>query len=453
MSRPGVSELPPKPAQSGLRWLYVDFNSYFASVEQQLKPALRGKPIIVTPLASDATCAIAASYEAKAFGIKTGTPVYEAKRLCPELICVSGSHETYVEFHHRLIDEIDRHIPITAVCSIDEMACRLMDNETDPAFVTALARRIKQGISAHIGPYVRCSIGAAPNRYLAKVATDLQKPDGLTLLLPKDIPARLLHLGLRDLPGIGANMERRLNEHGLRDISQLYDFAPKHLRAIWGSIWGEKMWYLLRGIELPEEKSERRSIGHSHVLAPELRPPAEARLVARRLLMKAASRLRRMDFQARRLSLSVRIENGPRLAADISGSAPTSDSFSFLGLLDRLWESLESDIGRQRIKKVSVTLSGLEDEESASAQGDLFAAPPVEGESKGATATTTLAHREKEKYDKIKYDKISAAIDSLNRKFGRDTVALGMTSTQKQTRDTGTKIAFTRIPDLEEFSE
>jgi DNA polymerase-4 len=448
MPSTGVSKPPPKPAQSGLRWLYVDFNSYFASVEQQLRPELRGKPIIATPLASDATCAIAASYEAKAFGIKTGTPVYEAKRLCPGLICVSGNHETYVEFHHRLIDEIDKHIPVTAVCSIDEMACRLMDNETDPAFVTDLARRIKQGIAAHVGPYVRCSIGAAPNRYLAKVATDLQKPDGLTLLLPKDIPARLLHLGLRDLPGIGANMERRLHEHGLRDIAQLYGFAPKHLRAIWGSIWGEKMWYLLRGIELPEEKTERRSIGHSHVLAPELRSPASARLVARRLLMKAASRLRRMDFQARRLSLSVRIENGPRLAADISGAAPASDSFSFLGMLDRLWESLESEIGRQRIKKVSVTLSGLEDEESATAQGDLFAVRPTPDDGKDATTAATSVPRKKEKNDKM-----SAAIDSLNRKFGRDTVVLGMTSAQKQTRDTGTKIAFTRIPDLEEFSE
>lgn len=433
------------PVQSGLRWLYVDFNSYFASVEQQLRPELRGKPIIVTPLMSDSTCAIAASYEAKAFGIKTGTPVYEAKRLCPGLICVSGQHETYVEFHHRLIDEIDRHIPVTAVCSIDEMACRLMDNETDPAFVTGLARRIKQGIAENVGAYVRCSIGAAPNRYLAKVATDLQKPDGLTILLPQDIPARLLHLGLRDLPGIGTNMERRLREHGLRDIAQLYTFAPKHLRALWGSIWGEKMWYLLRGIELPEEKTERRSIGHSHVLAPELRPPAEARLVARRLLMKAASRLRRMELYARRLSLSVRIENGPRLGAESACENASSDSFTFLEILDRLWQALEQDVSTRRIKKVSVTLSGLEDEQAATAQGDLFALPsaaPLDA-STGPAATSRRG----------KHDKISAAIDQLNRKFGRDTVALGLTPAQRQSRDTGTKIAFTRIPDLEEFSE
>jgi nucleotidyltransferase/DNA polymerase involved in DNA repair len=99
----------PVPALS-LRWLYVDFNSYFASVEQQLRPELRGKPIAVVAVETDSTCAIAASYEAKAFGVKTGTMIHEAKRLCPGLTCVLARHECYVEFHHRLIEEIERHI-------------------------------------------------------------------------------------------------------------------------------------------------------------------------------------------------------------------------------------------------------------------------------------------------------------------------------------------------------
>src|SRR5271167_4550724 len=139
-----------------LRWLYVDFNSYFASVEQQLRPELRGKPIAVVPVETDSTCAIAASYEAKASGVKTGTPIYEAKRLCPALTCVLARHECYVEFHHRLIEEIERHIPVTAVCSIDEVACRLMDNENSLERSTAIARAIKNGIANNIGPYLRC---------------------------------------------------------------------------------------------------------------------------------------------------------------------------------------------------------------------------------------------------------------------------------------------------------
>jgi hypothetical protein len=130
-----------------LRWLYVDFNSYFASVEQQLRPELRGKPIAVVAVETDSTSAIAASYEAKAFGVKTGTRIHEAKRLCPGLVCVLARHECYVEFHHRLIEEIEPHIPVTAVCSIDEVACRLMDNENSLERSTAIARAIKNGIA------------------------------------------------------------------------------------------------------------------------------------------------------------------------------------------------------------------------------------------------------------------------------------------------------------------
>ena len=94
-----------------LRWLYVDFNSYFASVEQQLRPQLRGRPVAVVPVETDSTCAIAASYEAKAFGIKTGTPIYEAKKRCPDLVCVLADHSRYVDFHQRILEEVDRHIP------------------------------------------------------------------------------------------------------------------------------------------------------------------------------------------------------------------------------------------------------------------------------------------------------------------------------------------------------
>ena len=92
-------------------------------MEQQLRPKLRGRPVAVVPVETDATCAIAASYEAKAFGIKTGTPIWEAKKLCPTLICVQAQHERYVEYHHKILAEFDNHIPITAVCSIDEVAC------------------------------------------------------------------------------------------------------------------------------------------------------------------------------------------------------------------------------------------------------------------------------------------------------------------------------------------
>src|SRR3984885_641651 len=218
-------------AQS-LRWLYVDFNSYFASVEQQLRPELRGQPIAVVPAETDSTCAIAASYEAKAFGIKTGTMIHEAKRLCPGLTCVLARHERYVEFHHGLIEEIEQHIPVTAVCSIDEVACRLMDNEISVERSTEIAQSIKRGIAKNIGPYMRCSIGIAPNRYLAKVGTELQKPDGLVVLRAKDLPQKLFSLKLRDLSGVGANIEHRIQMAGITDLPGLFALSPHQMRKV-----------------------------------------------------------------------------------------------------------------------------------------------------------------------------------------------------------------------------
>lgn len=418
----------------GLRWLYVDFNSYFASVEQQCDPRLRGRPVAVIPVETEFTCAIAASYEAKAFGVTTGTPVFAARKMCPGLICVLARHERYTAFHHRLIEEIDRHLPVTAVCSIDEVACRLMRNEQPPERARAIACAIKAGIARTIGEHVRCSIGLAPSKYLAKVATDLQKPDGLTILMPADLPERLYALALRDLPGIGRNMERRLRRAGIGDLPTLMRYPPKHLRTVWGSLWGERMWYCLRGYDLPEpETRRRRSVGHSHVLAPDLRPPEHARFIARRLTMKAAARLRRIGCYAKKFTLAVRIEDGPRRVCE-AGCPPAQDSVLFLGLLEQLWQALLRDTAPRRIKKIGVVLHELVPEADVDLQPDLFA--PL-----AATAAT-----------KQRCEEISHVIDRLNRKFGRDTVLFGMTGGQ-ETSATGTKIAFTRIPDREEFLE
>jgi DNA polymerase-4 len=421
----------PIPALS-LRWLYVDFNSYFASVEQQLRPELRGQPIAVVAVETDSTCAIAASYEAKAFGVKTGTMIYEAKRLCPGLISVLARHECYVEFHHRLIEEIERHIPVSAVCSIDEVACRLMDNEISVERSTEIAQSMKSGIAKNIGPYMRCSIGIAPNRYLAKVGTELQKPDGLVVLRAEDLPQKLFRLKLRDLPGVGANIEHRIQKAGIMDLPGLFALNPHEMRTIWGSVWGEKMWYLLRGMELPDEITTRRSVGHSHVIAPELRDPIKAKDVARRLTLKAASRLRRMEYHAGAMSFSARLENDMGVHAE-ERFYRAQDNKTFLDLLDRLWTQALKQSRGVRIRKVSVTLLDLV--AATDLQPDLFASLP----------DVDLAARSKS-------ERLSRAMDKINHRFGRDSILIGMTPSQGQSFS-GTKIAFTRIPDIDEFLE
>jgi DNA polymerase IV len=420
---------------SPLKWLYVDFNSYFASVEQQLNPHLRGKPVAVVPVETDSTCAIAASYEAKAFGVKTGTAIWEAKQKCPGLICVLAQHGRYVEYHHQAIEEINRHIPVSAVCSIDEMAAQLMRNEAQPETARQIALNIKAGLADNLGPWVRASIGIASNRYLAKVATDMEKPDGLTILMPDEINRRLLELKPMDLPGIGRNMERRLRRQGIFSMADILALDRRQMRHVWGSIWGERMWYYLRGVDLPDPPTQRRSLGHSHVLGPALRPPRFAIDVARRLTLKACSRLRRMGYHATVFSFSARLEDGRRIRAE-QKCRPAQDSITFLAILLDFWEQLIPKEHGVLVKKLSVGLYGLTTE--AGSQLDLF-------DTQEETERGYLR-------DYKRQARLSVALDKINHRFGRDSALIGMLPSSGRSFS-GTKIAFTRIPDLEEFKE
>jgi DNA polymerase-4 len=418
-----------------LRWLYLDLNSYFASVEQQLNPAIRGKPVIVAPVDTDATSAIAASYEAKAYGIRTGTKIYEARALCRDLIVVPGQHEQYVRFHHAIIAEVERHIPVTAVCSIDEVACRLLDNENGLAEVTALAARIKAGIRKNVGECLTSSIGVAPNRLLAKMAADMQKPDGLTILEAETLASRLATLKLSDIPGVGRNMERRLAAAGIVDMARLLALDARQARAVWGSVWGERLHYLLQGQDLPEVPTTSRSIGHSHVLGPERRHPDRARLVTRRLLTKAATRLRRANRRAGRLDLFVRAEGrpkGPKWTAH-AALPQVMDNITLLMTLETLWTRLRREFPPQSYLQVGVTLSDLVDADAV--QLALF--------DRSATLDTTSETRRLA---------LSQAMDKVNQRFGRDAVTIGHDSAGAA-RSSGPKIAFTRIPEMAEFHE
>lgn len=418
---------------SSLRWLCLDLNSYFASVEQQLRPRLRGRPVIVVPMRTDSTCAIAASREAKRYGIKTGTMVREAKRLCRGLVCVEASHDCYVDFHHRIVAEIERHYPVHVIGSIDEMFCLLDERRATESAALELARRIKRGLLAEVGECITCSIGIAPNRYLAKTASDLTKPDGLEVVRLEDLPGRLTHLRLTDLCGIGRSMEPRLHAARIFTFLDLWHAPPQVLRQVWGGVGGERFWHQLHGGDLDEEPSTRRTVGHSHVLAPQFCNPPEAGVVARRLLLKAASRMRRLGYRAREMSLGARVEGGPRVEAGLR-FAPVADSHALLGFLVRLWAEVLEQTGHQRIKKISVTLHGLEALDMPE-QLDLFPAL-------GSPVTADRARRER----------LSQVMDEMNQKFGRDSISLGFAPDSVKVFS-GTKIAFTRIPDMREFQE
>jgi DNA polymerase-4 len=251
---------------TGLRWLFVDMNSFFASCEQQDDPGLRGQPVVVAPVLVDTTCAIAASYEAKEFGIKTGTPIYEARKRCPQIKVVQARPKIYVEHHHRICEAVESCIPIDAVMSIDEVACKLDTRQRHPEIAHALALLIKSRIRERAGAALTCSIGIAANKLLAKLASDMQKPDGLTILPPDSLPQAILHLKLQDICGIGTNMEVRLQRAGIRDVAGLWAADAQFLKRVWNGVTGLRFHALLHGVDLPSPVHPTRSMGHQHVL-------------------------------------------------------------------------------------------------------------------------------------------------------------------------------------------
>ena len=423
-----------EPAESPrVRWLFLDLNSYFASVEQELRPELRGRPVAVVPTMADTTCAIAASYEAKAFGVKTGTQVRAAKQMCPGLVLVEARHELYVDYHHRVIEAVERCLPVGVVLSIDEMACRLMGREQPVQAARELAMRVKQSVRDHAGQTLRCSIGLAPNRYLAKIASDMQKPDGLVALTPEELPQSLLHLTPRDLPGVGARMEKRLQSHGIRTMEQLLALNAEQMRTVWGSIGGEKLWYWLRGEDFEDAAAEHaKSVGHSHVLAPEMRTLERAWAVTHKLLHKSAMRLRAQRLWAGSLALSIKFVV-PREAA-------AKEHFS--GIPQQSWAVQRRTVECQDSQTLLELLRQLWDERP---KGPLYEKPFFVGVTLQDLVPEQL-HTLSLFTDEARRTRLSQTMDALNVKYGTHTLYFAGMHLARASAPT--RIAFTSIPTL-----
>jgi len=283
------------------RYLFLDMNAFFAMCEQQANPALRGKPVGVAPYTGDTGCVIACSYEAKRRGVKTGTIVWKARQLCPEIILVEPDTAKYRAIHHAVAGVVERY-GLFRTLSIDEMVLPLWPNERRQAL--EIGRAIKADLKHEVGDYLTCSIGIGPNQFYAKVATDLQKPDGLVEITIEGAREVLGRLKLVDLPGINKGMERQLFAIGLYNPVMLFDAPVEFLRKTLGVI-GD-YWYLrLHGYPLDEVEYTRRTLGHSHVLEPKLRFPQRARSVLRKLVERAGSRLRKEGLWARGVALGI----------------------------------------------------------------------------------------------------------------------------------------------------
>jgi len=398
-----------------LRSLLVDFNSYFASVEQQVEPRLRGKPLGVVPMLADTTVCIAASVEAKKFGVKTGTKVGDAKKLCPGMEFVIARHELYIEYHHRAVAVVDTVVPVRAVLSIDEMDCELTGRWREPPQAMELARKVKAKLASEVGEHLRTSIGIGPNTFIAKTASDMVKPDGLVMIQQSELPDRLFALDVRALSGVGKQMEKRLARYGITTVRDLAARSSDELRAIWGGIGGDIMYQRIRGEEQHEHHNDTASISHSSVLGPDHRNPEHAYAVMNRLAQKAAMRLRKAGFYAGKLWIGLKYLDGSHWHAEMK-LVDTQDTVTFLHALEKLWAKRPRD--RRTILKVGMAYSDFVSETGHT--GSLFAS---EGKSKS----------------------LYTALDSLNARFGKQAVYFA--SAHKARDRGGLHIAFNHIPD------
>lgn len=406
-----------------LQALLIDYNGFFASCEQQERPELRGRPVAVVPVRSEHTSCIAASYDAKRAGVKVGTPVAEARRLCPGIAIVESRPEIYLRHHRNLIAAVETCLPVAEVWSIDEVWCRLPVGIQTPDTAVAVAKKIKAAIARLAGECLTCSIGLAPNAWLAKIASDLEKPDGLVVIQLQDLPRRLHALALRDLPGIGENMEQRLLAEGVDTVEKLCDAPLRELRRIWGGIEGERMWRRLRGEEVPLPPRHTGSIGHAQILSPDLRQPEGARATLHRLLQKAALRLRHGRLYAGGMHVALKYRGGVRWSTAAT-FADTQDTLELIRVINLLWE--RRPVRRADHFSVGVTLFALVPEGShTDILPGLFETRPGDDKRRAS---------------------LNATLDHINKKLGKHSVVYG--GALGALAYAPIRIAFQRIPDL-----
>jgi DNA polymerase-4 len=356
-------------------------------------------------------------------GVRGIVSVREARQRIPDIVLVTQRPDVYVALHHRILATVNCIVPVLAARSIDELVADISGWSCEEALKRAQA--IKCRLAATVGPFVTCSIGLAANELLAKIAAEMRKPDGLVAFRTEEMPAPLLTLELRDLPGIAGGMARRLAAAGVTTVAELLALAPKQARAIWRSVEGERFWAQLHGYAIERPPTRKGMFGHSRVLPPDWRTSERARACARLLTTKAARRMRREGYSARRFSLGIGGKHGePGWARDVSLPA-ASDDHAFLRCLDEAWPPHWP----HGAAVVSVSLHGLASAEAD--HGDLFADPQTRAEN-------------------ARWLTISHTLDRINARYGAAALSLGP-YIEPPGGYAGAKIAFGRIPDIADF--
>jgi len=372
--------------------MHLDMNAFFASVEQRCDPGLRGKPIAVIGSAHR-TVVTTASYEARKFGVKTGMNKYEAKRACPGLIFVVGDNRKYIDTSIRILNILKDFSPKVEAYSIDEAFVEITGMSSLFGEPATLASLVKERIRGELG--LTCSIGIAPNKLLAKLASDMQKPDGLVEIREGDVATLLEPLPVGELFGIGPKLTAHLASLGVATCGELARFPVSILRERFGII-GERLALMGQGIDtspvIPAgEEGEAKSVGHSTTLKRDI---SERGVIKRHILKLSemvGARARRYGLKGRKVTLTLRHHDFFTFSRQKTLAIPTNDTRAIYSAASSIIDSLRL---KSAIRLVGVAISDISKE---TGQLDLFE-------------------------DGIKRERLLKAIDEINKDIGAFTI-------------------------------
>jgi DNA polymerase-4 len=321
--------------------IHLDLDAFYTAVEILENPELEGKPVVVGGRPGERGVVASASYAARAFGVRSAMPVSRALSLCPEAVVVPPRHRLYSEYSRRVMDILRQASPLFEQMSIDEAYLDVTESTLEWEDAIEMARELQRRVLEETG--LSASLGVASNKLIAKVASDRDKPGGLTVVRPGDETRFLAPLNVRVLWGVGPVMARKLGEMGVTSVGDLAQISEAELRARFGS-QGGALFRQAQGIDrrtvitereiksVSQERTFRRDIADEEVLHDQLR----------RLSQKVAERLKRKELAACTVAIKLRYADFSTLTRQMTLAVPTDDEQAIFRaartLLERSWQ-------------------------------------------------------------------------------------------------------------------
>ncbi len=327
--------------------MHIDLNSCFASIEQQSRPMLRGKPVAIVNRRTETTAIVTASYEAKAKGVKVGMKLREAKILCPDIVALETDPPKYRHVYHKLLAIMQDYSAHVSMKSIDEGVIDFnhADEVTKARDLVGIGYEIKQRLKDEVGVWMRCNIGISTNRFLAKTAAGLHKPDGLDVITSHNIREVLGELKLTDLTGIAHRNQARLQSVDIMTPLQFLDASAETLhKIVFKSVVGEWWYKRLRGFEVDDVDTQMRRVGRQYVLERFDLSREEVLQRLHHLAESVGSRMRRYDKSARGVYVYAKPREGKYWHASSLSPLPFFSDATIYAQAEALFERAPSDI-------------------------------------------------------------------------------------------------------------